>query len=347
MKAGYVLVGSPGGRVNLRLQPRHIVVGAVLTGALLLLGMLGLCLGTIEIAPVRVLAALAGHGDPASNLIIVQWRLSRVLMALIIGGALGMAGAIFQSLLRNPLGSPDVIGFGTGAYSGALMAMILFTVDPPLVALGALIGGTVTASVVYLLAWRDGLDTTRLILVGVAVSAMLSAFNHWLMLSGSLEATMGAAMWGAGSLAGIGWAKGWPSASMCVAGMAACLALSRRLRLLEMGDDIALVLGLDARRSRAALVLLGTALTAAATAEAGPVAFIALAAPQLAGKLARTGTAAPLLSALVGALLLLSADLVAQHLFAPTTLPVGLVTLCIGGVYLVWLLIRQQRIRLR
>lgn len=347
MKQGHILIGSAHGRVNLRLRPRSVVTGAVLTAAMLALGVLGLCLGTIAILPARVLAALVGHGDPASGLIVVQWRLPRVLMAVVVGGALGMAGAVFQSLLRNPLGSPDVIGFGTGAYSGALVAMILFAVDPPLVALGAIVGGTATASIVYLLAWRDGLDTTRLILVGVAVSAMLGAFNHWLMLSGSLEETMGAAMWGAGSLAGMSWVKGWPSAMLCLSGMMATLLLSRRLRLLEMGDDIAMALGLDARRSRAVLVLLGTALTAAATAEAGPIAFISLAAPQVAGRLARSGTAAPLLSAIVGALLLLGADLVAQHLFAPTTLPVGLVTLCIGGVYLVWLLVHQQRIRSR
>lgn len=344
MHRGYVLIGSPGGGVNLRLQPALIAVGAGLFLGLVVLGVMGLCLGTIEIDPARVLAALTGHGDPTSSLIIVQWRLPRVLMAVIVGGALGMAGAIFQSLLRNPLGSPDVIGFGTGAYSGGLIAMILFAVDPALVALCAIGGGTITAALVYLLSWRNGLDTTRLILIGVAVSAMLSAFNHWLMLSGSLEATMGAATWGAGSLAGIGWAKAWPSATLCVAGGAACLVCGRRLRLLEMGDDIAGALGLNAGRNRAALVLLGTALTASATAEAGPIAFIALAAPQLAAKLARTGTVAPMLSGLVGALLLLSADLVAQHLFAPTTLPVGLITLCIGGIYLAWLLMRQKRI---
>lgn len=347
MHPGHVLIGSPRGSVNLRLRPAHIAVGSGLVLVLFALGAMGLCLGTIEIGPAEVLAALTGRGDPASSLIVVQWRLPRVLMAVVVGGALGMAGAIFQSLLRNPLGSPDVIGFGTGAYSGGLVAMILFAVDPALVALCAIAGGTLTAALVYLLAWRDGLDTRRLILIGVAVSAMLGAFNHWLMLSGSLEATMGAATWGAGSLAGIGWAKGWPSATLCLAGGATCLAFSRRLRLLEMGDDIAVALGLNARRSRAALVLLGTGLTASATAEAGPIAFIALAAPQLAAKLARTGTAAPLLSALVGALLLLSADIVAQHFFAPMTLPVGLVTLCIGGIYLAWLLVRQRRIRSR
>lgn len=347
MKGGYLLIGVPESRLNLRLRLRHVAVGAVLAGALLLLGTLGLWLGTIRLEPRQVLAALGGNGDAASSLVVVQWRLPRVLMAIAVGGALGMAGAIFQSLLRNPLGSPDVIGFGTGAYSGALTAMILFAVDPPLVAIGAIAGGTATAAVVYLLAWRDGLENTRLILVGVAVSAMLGAFNHWLMLSGSLEVSMGAATWGAGSLAGIGWTQGWPSAGLCLACMIASLALSRRLRLLEMGDDIAIALGLDARRNRAILVILGTALTAAATAEAGPIAFIALAAPQFAGKLARTGMAAPLLSALTGALLLLSADLVAQHVFAPITLPVGLVTLCIGGVYLAWLLVRQQRIRSR
>lgn len=346
-RAAEMRIGSIRGRISLPRRWRGASVGLALAGAVLLLILASLCLGTIALEPARVVAALAGQGDGASRLIVAQWRLPRIVTAVTVGGALGMSGAIFQSLLRNPLGSPDVVGFATGAYTGALMATILFGAGPSMVAPGAIAGGIATAALVHALAWRDGLPTARVVLVGVAVSAMLSACNHWLMLSGSLDAAIGAAIWGAGSLAGIGWSTAMPGAVMCLAGMAACLALTPQLRLLEMGNDFAITLGLDAGRSRLVQVGLGTVLIAVATAQTGPIAFVALAAPQLARRLARTGMAAPLLSALVGALMLVSADLIAQHAFSPLSLPTGLVTLCVGGIYLVWLLTRQQRIRTR
>jgi len=344
VRDGTVLVGRIDGRFNLRLHVRALAWGCGIFGAMIVLGAIGLGLGTLSFAPGEVATALLGGGNPGASLVIVQWRLPRIVVAMAIGGALGMSGAIFQSLIRNPLGSPDVIGFSTGAHSGALIAIILFAAGPAAIALGAVAGGLVTAALVYGLAWRGGVEGMRLILVGVAISAMLGAFNHWLMISGSLEATMGAAVWGTGSLAGIGWPRAVPSGLLCLAGMLVCLTQATRLRLLEMGDDCAASLGIDPARSRLALLTLGTALTAAATAATGPIAFIALAAPQLAQKLLRSGAASPAAAGAVGGLLLLGADLLAQHGFAPVSLPVGLVTVCIGGLYLVWLLLRQQRI---
>lgn len=343
MQKGYWLFGRIDGRFNLRVRPRALAIGGLIWLAILLLALAGLGLGTIALSPQRIGAALAGQGDPAASLIVLQWRLPRVLMAIVTGGALGMSGAIFQSQLRNPLGSPDVIGFSTGAYSGALTAMILFAADPAAVAFGAVAGGLTTAAAVYALAWKRGVEGMRLILVGVAVSAMLGAFNHWLMVSGSLEATMGAAAWGAGSLAGVGWSQTRPSGLLCLVGMAVCAFQARRMHLLEMGDDVAASLGVEVGRSRILLLILGTGLTAAATAAPGPIAFIALAAPPLARKLLRCGTSSPMVSGGVGAMLLLTADLIAQHGFAPVRLPVGLVTVSVGGLYLVWLLVRQQR----
>lgn len=337
------LIGRLDGAFNVRVRRAGIVTGLWLALCCGLMACLALQAGTLALSASEVIQALQGHGPRRTVMVVVEWRLPRVVMALVVGAALGMSGAIFQSLIRNPLGSPDVIGFNTGAYSGALVALILFGGGHVEVAGGALVGGLLTAALVYLLAWRRGVHGLRLILVGIAVSAMLGAFNTWLMVSASLESAMSAALWGAGSLNGITWGKGWPAVVVCAAAMSATLALNRRMQLLEMGDEAASALGVPAERTRWMLMALGVALIAAATAAAGPIAFIALAAPQIARRISRSPGTAPLCAAWVGALLLLVADVAAQHLFAPRQLPVGVVTVSIGGVYLVWLLFRPTR----
>ncbi|QNM94852.1 iron-enterobactin ABC transporter permease [Chitinimonas koreensis] len=338
-----VLLGHPDGRINIRLRTAGLATGALLALACAVLAGLALQAGALRLDTAQVVQALLGDGPPRLAAVVLQWRLPRVAMALVVGGALGMSGAIFQSLIRNPLGSPDVIGFNTGAHTGALVTIVLLQGSYFEIAGGALAGGLAAAAVVYLLAWRDGIHGFRLIIVGIAVSAMLAAFNTWLTLHASLESAMSAALWGAGSLNGITWDKGLPSALFCCAAMLLALALGPRMRLLEMGDDGASALGVPAERTRLQLMSLGVVLTAAATAAAGPISFIALAAPQLAQRLCRSHATTLLCSAWMGALLLLAADYCGQHLFAPRQLPVGVVTVSIGGLYLVWLLLRQSR----
>ena len=139
-----------------------------------------------------------------------NWRLPRVLLALMLGAALGMSGAIFQSLTRNPLGSPDIIGFNSGAYTGALVVILLIGGTYYEIAVGALVGGIATAAVVYLLAYKRGVQGFRLIIVGIAISAMLGSVNTWMILKAKLDDAMAAAVWGAGSLNGLGWTQVWP-----------------------------------------------------------------------------------------------------------------------------------------
>lgn len=298
--------------------------------------------GTLSLSAAQVIDALRGEGPANLAVIVTQWRLPRVVMALLIGAALGISGAIFQSLLRNPLGSPDVIGFNTGAYSGVLVAVVLFNSGILGITSGALAGGLLTALLIYLLAWRNGVEAFRLIIVGIAVRALLMGANTWMIVSASLEASMTAGLWSAGSLNGVTWAKSQPALlAVALATLLLC-GLSRRMRLLEMGDDAACALGVPVERSRMLLLLLGVVLTAAATAVAGPISFIALVAPQIARRLC-TNRHVLLLTALTGALLLLAADVAAQRLFMPYQLPVGVLTVCLGGIYLIWLLIRESR----
>ncbi|AHG18891.1 iron ABC transporter permease [Chania multitudinisentens RB-25] len=308
----------------------------------LLLAVYALGSGTLSLSAEQVIDALQGEGPANLVTIVTQWRLPRVAMALLLGAALGISGAIFQSLLRNPLGSPDVIGFNTGAYSGVLVAIVLFNNSVIGITSGALMGSLVTAGCVYLLAWRNGVETFRLIIVGIAVRALLFAINTWMIVSASLESVITAGLWNAGSLNGITWAKSLPAILVIVLSILLLSALARRMRLLEMGDDTACALGVPIERSRLLLLLAGVLLTAAATAVAGPISFIALVAPQIARRLCANQNVL-LLTALTGALLLLAADVVAQRLFTPYQLPVGILTVSLGGIYLLWLLIRESR----
>ncbi|MBW9088845.1 iron chelate uptake ABC transporter family permease subunit [Rhizobium wenxiniae] len=331
-----------GGGLAVRLDGLSICIGLVLAALSIAVAALSLASGKYPVALVEVLAALAGQGDEQVRMIVVEWRLPRVVLAFLLGGALAMSGAIFQSLTRNSLGSPDIIGFSAGSYTGALVVILLLSGGYYETAVGALIGGIVTAMAVYLLAYRRGVQGFRLIVVGIGVAAMLSAFNAWMIREADLQVAMSAAIWGAGSLNGLGFEQLLPIAIVLCVVVPPTLILVRPMHQLEMGDDAARASGVNANRTRLLLMVLGVALTAIVTAAAGPISFIALAAPQIARRLTRTAGVGLIPSALTGGLLLLAADWAAQHAFA-VQLPVGVMTVSIGGLYFVWLLIREGR----
>ena len=331
------------GLVSFRVDVRTVGVTAVLVAAALALAVVALGLGEFSIAVPDVVSALLGQSSGAVHMVVVEWRLPRVLLALLLGAALGASGAIFQSLTRNALGSPDVIGFNTGAYAGALVVILLMGGGYFAVSAGALVGGLVTAALVYLFAYKKGIQGFRLIIAGIAVSAMLASVNTWMILKASLEQAMSAAVWGAGSLNKVSWDQVLPVVGTFAVLLVLLAFYGRRLGLLEMGDDAARALGVRLEGSRLVLAVVGVALTAMVTAAAGPIAFVSLAAPQLARRLTRSPSVGMLPSAAMGAFLLVASDIVAQNLFAPIQLPVGVVTVSIGGCYLVWLLAREVK----
>ncbi|MGF6175848.1 FecCD family ABC transporter permease [Ensifer sp. 4252] len=337
-----MVVRAFAGRVSFRVHRRVALLIAALAGLALTLMILSLSSGRLPLSAFDIWAALAGDASPRIRMVVVEWRLPRVLLALLLGAALGLSGAIFQSLTRNPLGSPDIIGFSTGSYSGALVVMLIFAGVQHEMAIGAVLGGLVTAAIVYTLAWKNGIQGFRLIIVGIGVSAMLGAVNLWLMRQADLQAALAAAIWGAGSLNGLGNADVKLAAAVLLASLPLTVILARAMRQLELGDDLAVSTGVSAGALRLALLVLGVALTATVTALSGPIAFVALAAPQIARRLARLSGVPLASSALVGSLLLLAADVVAQHAFA-SPLPVGVMTVSIGGLYFVWLLLREIR----
>ncbi|MCT2584391.1 FecCD family ABC transporter permease [Actinophytocola gossypii] len=329
------------GPVSARFSRRALVVAVVLVAAGLALGFAGLARGTEWSPPGEVLAALAGRGEEA--FVILQWRLPRVCAAAVFGAGLGLAGAVFQNLTRNPLGSPDVIGLDAGAYTGALIVLTAVGGTAFSLTGAAMLGGLLTAAVVYALSLRSGLDRRLLIVVGIAVNAVLTAVNSWIVLRVDLEVALAASGWSTGSLNGLDWSDvGVP---FLVVGVLAALlaALSRAMHQAGLGDELAVASGVAVGRLRLLTVFAGVGCTATVTAVTGPIVFVALAAPHIGRRLAGAAGVPLLPAALTGAVLLLAADLTAQLLLAPVALPVGVVTTAIGGGYLLWLLFTELR----
>lgn len=331
------------GPLSLRFRLRTAVVVAVLVGLTLLTALVALGLGDYQVSVPDVARALVGDGPARIRTLVVNWRLSRVVLGVLVGIALGVSGAIFQSLTRNPLGSPDIVGFSSGAYSGALVAIVMVGASQQNIIVGALAGGAATAVAVYLLAYRRGVEGFRLIVVGIAITAMLGSANTYLLLHTDLWRAQLAAVWGAGSINGLDWPEVRAIGLTLAIALPLALIAGRRLSVLEMGDDAAAGLGVRVEAIRLSLVLLGVALVAVPSALAGPIEFVALAAPHIARGLTRGVGAQLVPSALVGGLLVVACDALAQHLFAPTILPVGLVTIVFGGAYLTWLIAVQLR----
>jgi len=337
-----VVVRLAGDRLSARVEVRTVVVVAALLVACGVVAILGMGLGTVSLTPGEVVSALMGEGRRSYRTLVVDFRLPRIAIALLFGAAVGAAGAIFQSLTRNPLGSPDIIGFDAGAYTGAVLTIVL-TGGLAAVVPAALVGGAATALLVYLLAFRRGVQGFRLIVVGIAVTAMLGSLNTYLIVKAELYTAQLAAVWGAGSLTSLSWDDLRTAGLVLGALLVPLMWFGPRLRYLEMGDDAARALGRRVERDRIALLLTGVGLTAVVTALAGPIAFVALCAPQIARRLTRATGPGLIPAACTGALLLLGCDLAAQNVFAPTVLPVGLVTIVLGGAYLVWLIVVQAR----
>lgn len=337
-----------GERISLRIDGRSVLVAGVLLLVAAVVLVFSVGTGDYPLSVSEVLQTLVGGGPPGADIIVTELRLPRVLDALLCGAALGIAGAIFQSLTRNPLGSPDVIGFTQGAAVGAVLQIAVFGGGTVAVAGGAIVGGFAVAAAVMLLARRaGGTQGYRIVLIGIGFSTLLASTTAFLLTKVTLETSQSARLWLVGSLNGRGWEHVLPVGVALVLLVPCALAAGRSLRMLEMGDDTAAALGVSTDRSRLALVVVGVALAAVATASTGPVAFVALAAPQLARRLTRATGPGILPSAVMGALLLAASDLAAQRIWPATPLPVGIMTGAVGGVYLMWLLFNEWHQRRR
>jgi len=317
-----------------------VLVGTLVVAAIA--AVVGLTTGSFQASLGQVASALTGEGDGRTSVVVVGLRVPRILAALAIGAALGMAGAVFQTLARNPLASPDIVGFSAGSATGALVGLTLLApaASP---AAGAWIGGLLTVVVVMAIARSVGVSRERTILAGIALSTLLSAVNDYLLTRAPLEIARNATQWLHGSLA----ATSLDDVALLLASIGilslVLIVVYRDFRALELGDDTAVALGVRTGRVRLVLIVVAAILTGTATAVAGPIGFIALAAPQLARRAMGTSGIPLVGSAVTGAAVLLVADVTAQRALAPLQIPVGLLTAVVGGAYLFWIVSRRRR----
>lgn len=329
-------------RLRTRQRRRAAVVGLVCLVATLAMALVGLLVGDAGVAPSEVAQALLGDGDPTTDLVVRRLRLPRVTGALVTGAAFGLGGALFQSSLRNPLASPDVLGIAQGASVGAVWAMLGLGLGGAAVTVAAATGALVVAAAIWLLAWRDGLHGIRFVLVGIGAAYLCSGVVAWLLARAEVRVASQALRWTVGDVADVRGEQ-LLLVTLAVTGLVVVgIAQGHRQRALALGDDHAHGLGVAATRGRSAALLVGVGLVAVATSVAGPVPFVALTAPAIARALLDDGGPALASATAVGAAMTLGADVVGQHLLPwGVTAPVGIVTGLLGAPYLLWLLGRR------
>ncbi|MGF9663676.1 iron chelate uptake ABC transporter family permease subunit [Arthrobacter crystallopoietes] len=335
-----------------RARHRRRLVTAALAGAVVVLFLINVLLGTYTVTIPDFLRLLAGERIPGASFIVMESKLPRAVIGTLIGIAFGIAGSIFQTMLRNPLASPDIIGISYGASASAVTAIVVFGATGLAVSASAMLGALGIALLIYLLAYRrsgpSAAAGARLVLVGIGFAAMMQALVSYLMTRTDIRTAQDALVWLNGSLNSSNWDRVLVLAASLALLLPAAALLARSLRGLEMGDDAAAGLGVRVAPSRLGLVVTAVLLAAVATAAAGPVAFVAFLSGPIARRMLR-GAGSLAVSALVGAVIVLAADFTGANLFPlyltdGTSLPVGVVTGALGAPFLLWLLVTTNRV---
>jgi len=301
-----------------------------------------LMVGQTFYAPGEVWHVVVGDVVPGASFTVGELRLPRASLAVLAGASFGLAGLTFQTLLRNPLASPDVIGISSGASAAAVVGIVVLSLSQAAVSLLAVTAALATSLLIYVLSFRDGVVGSRLILIGIGIAAMLESVVSYLLMRSAAWEVQTAMRWLTGSLNGATWATVAPVGLAAAVAAPVLLWRSRDLDLMQLGEDAATALGVRTERTRVVVIVAAVALIAFATAAAGPIAFVAFLSGPIAARLVGPGGSLMVPAAMVGALLVLLADLAGQYAFG-TRYPVGVVTGVLGAPYLIHLLIRSNR----
>lgn len=321
---------------------KRIAITAVLSLAVLAVYFVTLMVGNTFYGPDEVIRVILGEQVPKASFTVGELRLPRASLAVFAGASFGLSGVTFQTLLRNPLASPDVIGISAGASAAAVVGIIGFSLSDTQISLLALAGALATALVMHVLSNKNGFAGSRMILIGIGLASMLRAVVSFMMSNGAAWDLQEAMRWLTGSLNGATWERTVPVIVVFVLVGGALVMYERNLGVLRLGDDSAAGLGVTVEGTRLLLMVGAVVLLAFATAAAGPIAFVAFMAGPIAARLIGSGGALLVASALVGALLVLVSDLVGQFGF-DHRYPVGVVTGILGAPYLILLLVRSNR----
>lgn len=321
---------------------RRLILLFVMFIALAVSGaLISIMLGSVKISLPEILTALAGEGAGTHGQILMNIRLPRTLVAALVGIDLALSGAILQAIMRNPLADPHIIGISSGAGLMGIIVMLLFPEHSALITPAAFLGAMGAAMLIYILAWKNGIQPIRIILAGVAVSAFLGAGISALMILYS-DRVHSALMWMVGGLS----ARSWPHVAMLcpytlVGGILALLS-ARQLNILQLGDEMAKSLGLRVELTRLLLTAVAALLAASAVSVVGLLGFVGLIVPHMARLIVGSDHRVLLpASAILGAAVLMYSDTVARVAFAPVELPVGILMAALGAPFFLFLLRRQ------
>lgn len=307
-------------------------------------------IGDLKIAPWKVVSVFFGGGTSLEQLVVTSFRLPRIIIALLAGMALAVAGGILQGMIRNPLASPDIIGITGGAGAAVVAFLTLFSNDDNTLMVSikwmpvaAFIGAAVIAFLVYFLAWRKGVSPVRLVLIGIGISALTQALTTLLMILGPIYRASQANIWITGTVNGSDWQDVWILLPWSLIFIVLSFFITRQLNIQELGEEIATSVGGNVQRQRFLLLLMSTALVGGAVAFAGGIGFVGLMAPHMARRMVGSSFGALLpTAAFIGGILVMVADLIGRTLFLPLEVPAGVFTAAIGAPYFIYLLFKTR-----
>jgi iron complex transport system permease protein len=307
-------------------------------------------IGDMNISPLSVVQVFFGGGTEMEQLVVTSFRLPRIIVALMVGISLAVAGGILQGMIRNPLASPDILGI-TGGAAVAVVGFLAFfsdennalTVSIQWMPLAAFAGAGIIAILVYFLAWKNGVSPIRLVLIGIGISALMQALTTLMMILGPIYRASQANIWITGTVHGSTWANVGILVPWTIFFVTVALIMARKMNVQELGDEIATGVGAHVQRQRFSLLMISTALIGSSVAFAGGIGFVGLMAPHMARRLVGSSFGALLpVSALIGGILVMVADLIGRTLFSPLEVPAGVFTAGIGAPYFIYLLFKTR-----
>lgn len=338
------------GKISFLIDQKAMKTVLVLVAIAAMLFVLSAGLGEMKISPLSVVQVLFGGGTDMERLVVQSFRVPRIIVALMVGMGLAVAGGLLQGMIRNPLASPDILGITGGAAVAVVGFLALFSdednallVSIKWMPVAAFIGAAVVALLVYFLAWKNGVSPIRLVLIGIGISTLMQALTTLLMILGPIYRASQANIWITGTVHGSSWNEVKILVPLILVLVFCAFVMARTVNIQELGDDIATGVGGHVQRQRFILLMISTALIGSSVAFAGGIGFVGLMAPHMARRLVGSAFGALLpVSALIGGILVMVADLIGRTLFSPLEVPAGVFTAAIGAPYFIYLLFKTR-----